>query len=348
MKKGFRKMAAVFLALCLTGSYAYAAEETVFSDLTEDAFLREAAETLSGYGILEGYPDGTFRPDGDLTRAEMAAVIVRMLKMEHAAEEAGKVNSKYTDVTIKHWANGSIILATDLGVLQGNGDGTFAPDEKVTYEQAVKMLVCALGYDKVLHKIPDAYPVEYLLKANELGLTRNAGGKTSDPISRGTAAKIAYNTLSAPLLKQTSIGGPEGDVFTSMDGKNGNPLETMETVNLDNCKFYLLGGYNHVLLSAADLQSAEAEPVEGSTNIHLKCTETGAKKLEKITEVMSLKAQNKVLKGLVNGQFLGEAAVEKAIVNGEVVLKGGFSEAQAKEAVQAINDAIQKCGKSES
>lgn len=340
MKKVFQKAAAICLTLCLTGSYAFAAEKAAFSDLAEDTFLSKSVEALSGYGILEGYPDGTFRPEEAITRAEMAAAIIRMRKMESTAESVSTGNSKYTDLTPQHWANGYIILASDLEILQGNGDGTFLPDQTVTYEQAVKMLVCALGYGKVFNKIPDAYPISYLVQANELGLTRNAGGKTSDPITRGTAAKLAYNTLSAPLLKRTVIGGPEGDVFASMNGENGNPLETIETVMLDNCKFYLLGEYNHVMMTLKDFQTAETEAVTGSTNIRLKCTEAGAKKLKQISEELLKAENNQGLKAFFNGEGIGDITIEEVVADGEIVLKGGFSETKAEELVQAINDEI--------
>ena len=341
-KKAMRKIAAIFLSVCLFPFGTVAAQENMFSDVGTDEFLLKAAETLSAYEILEGYPDNTFRPNGAITRAEMVAVVIRMLGMSQAAESAGTVFSKYSDVPQKHWANGFIILASNMDIVCGNGDGTFAPDESVTYEQAVKMLVCILGYGKRFNKFSDAYPTSYLAQANTDGITRNISGPTDKPIARGTAAKLVYNTLSAPMYMQTSFGGPAGDTFASMNGENGNPLETIETVMLSACDFFLIGKYNHVLFSAADLQSAEAEPVTGSTNIRLKCTEAGAKKLEKVSKRILQETGNKVIKGLISGQFLGEAIVEEIISNGEIVLKGGFSETQAKEAVQEINNEIRQ------
>lgn len=340
IKERFKKTAAIFLSFCLLGIGTAVAQTPTFSDLNTDAFLKEAAETLRDYKILEGYPDGTFHPEGEITRAEMAAVVVRMLGMSQAAESAGTVFSKYSDVPQKHWANGYIILASAQEILHGNPDGSFSPDGKVTYEQAVKMLICALGYGQKFNDIPDAYPVSYLAQANEAGITRNTSGATDLPITRGTAAKLAYNALSAPMLVMTTIGLPSGGTFAVMNGENGNRLQTLENSRLSACKFYLLGKYNHVLLSAADLQSAEAEPVMGSTNIRLKCTEMGTEKLKRISANMLQETGNKVMKGLWNGQFNGEAAVEEIFSSGEIVLKGGFSESQAKEMVQAINDEI--------
>jgi preprotein translocase subunit SecD len=148
--------------------------------------------------------------------------------------------------------------------------------------------------------------------------------------------KIAAIFLSVCLFPFGTMAAQE-NMFSDV-GTDEFLLKAAET--LSACYFFLIGKYNHVLLSAADLQSAEAEPVTGSTNIRLKCTEAGAKKLEKVSKRILQETGNKVIKGLINGQFLGEAIVEEIISNGEIVLKGGFSETQAKEAVQEINNEI--------
>ena len=100
---------------------------------------------------------------------------------------------------VTHWANGYIAVAKSVGVVDGNGDGTFAPDGDVLYEQSVKMLVCALGYGEDIKKVPDAYPNLYLEQAERINMTIRAKGKIGETASRGTVAMLVYNTVFAKI-----------------------------------------------------------------------------------------------------------------------------------------------------
>ena len=112
---------------------------------SDESKKNEAVTVMSALNLLKGYEDGTFGPDKTITRAEFAAVVVRMLGMEDAAAGAATATN-FTDVPATHWAAGYVKIANQKGIIAGYGDGTFGPDDEVTYEQAIKMLVCALGY----------------------------------------------------------------------------------------------------------------------------------------------------------------------------------------------------------
>lgn len=100
---------------------------------------------LSSLGILEGYEDGTFKPEGTITRAEFAAVTVRLLGAEDSAQGAIG-GGQFSDVPDDQWFAGYVNYAASLGIINGMGRrGTFAPQEPVKYQEAVKMLVCMLG-----------------------------------------------------------------------------------------------------------------------------------------------------------------------------------------------------------
>jgi len=80
------------------------------------------------FGYVQGFPDGTFKPDGDLTRAQVATMFYRLLvdKTMYGAEK------NFTDVAKTHWAYTAIQVLADRGVLQGYPDGTFAPEDSIT------------------------------------------------------------------------------------------------------------------------------------------------------------------------------------------------------------------------
>lgn len=208
--KNLKKVTALVIVLAMAlSSVAFAN----FSDVTEDASYNEAVQVMSSLGLLVGYEDGTFGPDKTITRAEFAAVVVRALGMEDAAKGAS-VNTIFTDVPATHWASGYVQIANQQGIILGYGDGTFGPDDEVLYEQAVKMIECALGYDVKFKKVPDAYPTSYLAQANADGVTVGASGKIGDKASRAIVARLVYNALDVPMMEQTTIGGNNGDEYS--------------------------------------------------------------------------------------------------------------------------------------
>ena len=117
-----------------------------YSDVDESSSYYQSISLLSALGLLKGYEDNTFKPDGDITRAEFAAVVVRAKGQEETAQSS-QGDTIFEDVPGNFWGSGYINVATSLGIINGYGDGKFGPDDKVTYEQAVKMVVCALRYE---------------------------------------------------------------------------------------------------------------------------------------------------------------------------------------------------------
>lgn len=114
-----------------------------FPDVDKNAGYAEAVEYLADIGIFSGDENGNFNPDKTVTRAEMAVIVCKMLG---ETEDLSKADT-FTDVPQEHWANAYIARAAELGIISGYGDGTFGPGDAVTYEQAVTMVVRALGLE---------------------------------------------------------------------------------------------------------------------------------------------------------------------------------------------------------
>lgn len=185
---------AVF-ALCgalLCGNAFADVTDTPFPDVPADADYAEAVATLAELGIFKGDNAGNFNPDESISRAEAAAVICRMLGV---AEEAKQLtNVVFTDVPATHWAVGYVSKAAELGIIGGYGNGKFGPGDPVTYEQMVKMLVCAWGYEYEA-AASGGYPDGYINAANDLGILFGIQVSNKSPAPRSAVASLVYNTL---------------------------------------------------------------------------------------------------------------------------------------------------------
>ncbi len=191
-----------FTALTLTAS---AAAEPTFSDIAGTSY-EDAVEVLAALNIVAGYEDGTYGGDKVVTRAEMAAFIVREIGLAATASSATSGN-QYSDVAADHWALGSINVATQKKIIVGNGDGTFAPNDTVSYQAAVKMLVCALGYEVVANR-NGGWPAGYLIQGAALGLTDGITGiDGADGCNRGVVASLLYNALEIELMEEVQYSG---------------------------------------------------------------------------------------------------------------------------------------------
>ena len=139
-----KKTLAVVLAFAMVLSMGFSA--FAFSDVADGTKVAEAVGILSNLKILTGFEDGTFKPDETVTRAQMAAIICRTLGYEDQAQSS-MGTTVFNDVAADHWASGYINVAQAQQIINGYGDGNYGPEDLVTYEQAVKMIVSALGYD---------------------------------------------------------------------------------------------------------------------------------------------------------------------------------------------------------
>ncbi len=138
--------AVIFYRLLTEQSRArYAALSSGFSDVPFGSWYSRAVSTLAAAGVLKGYPDGTFRPDASITRAEMAAILTRFSVADQSGLPAGSGSAaSFRDVPATHWAAGSITEASKNGWINGYADGTFRPDASITRAETVTMINRAL------------------------------------------------------------------------------------------------------------------------------------------------------------------------------------------------------------
>ncbi|SHH39107.1 S-layer homology domain-containing protein [Caloranaerobacter azorensis DSM 13643] len=198
-----KKILSLVLVLSLVlGTFSFALAATP-SDV-EGTKYEDAVARLTALGVLNGYPDGTFRPNNSITRAEFTAAVIRTLNLK-AAADAAKGATQFTDVPADHWASGYINIASKLGYVNGMGDGTFAPNAPVTYEQAVTLIMRALGY-KPAAEDRGGYPLGYLALADEKDVTDGVDGVIGLAAPRGIVAQLLDNSLDVKMMVQTGYG----------------------------------------------------------------------------------------------------------------------------------------------
>lgn len=163
----------------------------------------DATQRLNGLSIVQGYPDGTFGLDKNITRAEFAVVAVKLLGLSDAIEGA-KGATKFNDVAASHWATGAINLAVGNGVIKGYPDGTFKPEANVTLAEATAMLVQVLGYGPAL---TGTWPNNVMGKGAEIGLLKGVSvANFNAAATRGTVFTSADNALDIKVMKQIAFG----------------------------------------------------------------------------------------------------------------------------------------------
>ena len=113
-----------------------------YSDVAATSWYNTAVSTLSSMGIITGYPDGTFRPDAAITRAEFAAIAARF------DNDGDKTAAKFSDIAT-HWAKDEISIAYNNGWITGYPDGTFGPQRDITRAETMTLV------NRVLNRQPE-------------------------------------------------------------------------------------------------------------------------------------------------------------------------------------------------
>lgn len=191
---------------------AWAEKEQIITELIQtsksfgdikDENLSKYAGLLNELGIVNGYEDGTFRPENSISRGEISAITVRMLG--HDAEVLYSLDEAFYDVDNEHIFYKEISACVNLGIINGYNDNTFRSENTISYNELAAIVVRALGYEQMA-QLSGGYPTGYLVVANDIGITKGVTIKDKNAISRGEAATVVYKALHAPLLKQTSFG----------------------------------------------------------------------------------------------------------------------------------------------
>lgn len=191
-------------AIIWTESALTAKDNVSYEDVPSgNEALQRALNVLDALEILQGDGDGNFRPEEPLTRGEM---VKAALAMQGLAPRGGSAVVSYTDVPADSWAAPYVEMATSMGIVEGNGDGTFEPEREVTYAEAAKVIFTILGYTPFAMD-NGGYPTGYITGAMRYGVLDGVPSQAfTDPISRGSLAMMLYNALTTPVMDRVSYG----------------------------------------------------------------------------------------------------------------------------------------------
>lgn len=183
-----KKLLSAMIVLSLLLASAMPVFAAGYTDI-KNSPAKAAIEKLSSMGVLEGYGDGTFHPEKNISRAEMVKVILLTLK-EKITEKT--TQTQFDDVDPDVWYAAYVQRAVKKGIIEGKSPVIFDPKGNVTYDQAVTMVVRAMGFSE--SKLKGSYPECFTDKAEEMGILKGLT-KGSAPASREHVAQLMVNMM---------------------------------------------------------------------------------------------------------------------------------------------------------
>lgn len=203
--KNLKKLISVIIAvIMLVGSFA-TVSAVDYKDVDSTNSYYKAIQVLSGLGVVKGDDEGNFNPTSDIKRSEMVALVCRAMGEDDIA--SASASTAFTDVAANHWAAGYIAWGVNRGIINGMGDGTFAPDASVSYQDAVVMIMRALGFDRIAQRAENGgYPTGYLKLAAQYEVLKDAAYDNQAAAPREVIAQLIYNALTAPLVDVYQYG----------------------------------------------------------------------------------------------------------------------------------------------
>ena len=198
---------------------------------------REAVEYISEKKVISGFPDGSFQPQGTLTRAQAAKILCAALEGADKAEALTKTETGFSDVPASHWAAKFIAWCVDKGIAAGVGNGKFDPDGLLTAAAFSKMLLVAYGKAKA----EDLVGKDWLLNTQKAlradNMKEGVDNVGNTPTTRENACHLVYNFYKVGEIERADPEKYKQTTIAFADGKNyrllGRAKQTAEGVLCD-------------------------------------------------------------------------------------------------------------------
>ena len=192
MQRGKKSVIAALLAAILIIVIPAQAFGLEFNDVPITASYYKAVDKLSNVGVIQGRGDGAFAPGDNTTRAEFCAFLARANGYNPNYYQPKEL--PFPDINEEHWAYPYISFCYENGYINGMLDGTLCPNDYVTDEQAVKMVVCSSGVgDESLSKVGPKWYSGYLNVAEKYSLLNGTRVNISSSANRAFVAQVVYN-----------------------------------------------------------------------------------------------------------------------------------------------------------
>ena len=194
-----KKLLAMVLALVMTLSLAVSANAAFKDDTKISDDYAEAVAVLNGMGVFKGYEDGSFKPEGNITRAEVATIIYRIYTADVAKNDKSGLYAtynKFSDMAGAGWAQGYIGYCANAELVKGYPDGTFKPSGKVTGYEVLAMILRAVGYDKNGEFSGADWALHVAQTAQQAGVLKNVKGiDLNAPATRELVAELLFRAI---------------------------------------------------------------------------------------------------------------------------------------------------------
>ena len=238
-----KKLLAMVLALVMTLSLAVSANAFKDDKSISDDYA-EAVAVLNGMGVFKGYEDGSFQPAGDITRAEVSAIVYRVYTQDVKDAKASMyaTYNKFSDMVGASWAAGYISYCANAELVKGYPDGTFKPSGNVTGYEVLAMILRVVGYDKNNEFSGADWALNVAKYAESLGILDNVDKSTdlSAPASRELVAELLFQAIQVPTVTYTPAFGYQAD-----------KVQKLEQVSI---------GYKNFKLASDDSEDAWGRP----------------------------------------------------------------------------------------
>lgn len=211
---------------------AFSAVSLVFGGIcavpkSSEAYAADAqsgvASLMRALNIMQGDENGDMELDRAVTRAEIAKVAISAANEKNVVGFGLKV-SPFPDVTYDTWYAPYVKAAVDKGYVKGYDDFKFHPDDTVTYEEAVTVMLRVLGYTDSV--IQGSYPYGQIARAEELELLDNVNGEIGQELDRGSVMNLLYNALQSDKItysvgNSTTGAGSASGAYSGFNNSGG-------------------------------------------------------------------------------------------------------------------------------
>ena len=219
-----KKLLAMVLALVMTLSLAVSAN-AAFKDADKvSADYSEAVAVLNGMGVFKGYEDGSFQPQGNITRAEVAAIVYRVYTADVKDAKASMyaTYNKFSDMAGAGWAQGYIGYCANAALVKGYPNGTFQPSGKVTGYEVLAMILRAIGYDQNNEFTGADWALHVAQTAQQAHVLDNVKGvDLNAPATRELVAELLFRAIAdAPMVTYTAAFGYQSVSFNGKKDSN--------------------------------------------------------------------------------------------------------------------------------
>lgn len=251
-----------------------------FTDIADTDGYAESVQRLSDFGIINGFSDGSFRPDETLTRTQFAKIAVCMLDKEDAAK-SNSVVTPFFDVDQFYWGVPYINYVSRNSIIKGYGDGSFHPESAITYAETVTVLLRTLGYNE--ENVGYFWPDNYMDQAGSMGLLDGIYRDYNSPITRAEAALLADRIL-----------------FTDKNGTNDEFIKSLGYELVEDAV---------IVATSAEDETLKANEIKLGDDSIYEVTGFGGFKAMSYAENLVVDEDKKVVS--VQGYFCGDEGIEK-------------------------------------